>query len=53
MASVERKLEAEVRMRDLIEREGLPPPDHIEYGYTCIRLIWWERKLAVIVDLDD
>jgi hypothetical protein len=52
MASLERKREAERRMQELIEREGLPAPDEIEYGATCIRLFWNEQKLVVVVDLD-
>jgi len=40
-------------MLELIENYGLPQPDWIEYGQACIRVIWLERKLAVVVDLDD
>jgi hypothetical protein len=53
MASLAQKIKAEKRMRDLLEESGLPQPDHVEYGYTCIRLFFMEPKLVVVVDIDD
>ena len=53
MATYTQKIEAERRVRDLLEREGLPLPDRIEYGHGCIRLLWLERKLALVVDIDE
>ena len=35
----------------MLEQGGLPQPDEIEYGYTCIRLFWHEPKAAMVVDL--
>jgi hypothetical protein len=52
MASLEQKLQAEIKMRELIEEAGLPAPDEIEYGYTCIRLFWREQNAVVIIDID-
>jgi hypothetical protein len=52
MAPRARKLEAEKRMRDLLESDGLPQPDAIEYGEECIRLFFNDSKLVVIVELD-
>jgi hypothetical protein len=40
-------------MRDLLEDAGLPQPDHVEYGYTCIRLFFMDTKTVVVVDIDD
>ncbi len=31
---------------------GLPEPDQIEYGDTCIRLFWEEAKTALVIDID-
>jgi hypothetical protein len=53
MATLAQKIETEKRMRDLLETNGLPPPDYVEYGYTCIRLIFEEPKLCVIIDIDE
>jgi hypothetical protein len=53
MAPLARKVDAERRMRELLETGGLPQPDEIEYGYECIRLFFYESKLVVIVDLDE
>jgi hypothetical protein len=53
MAPLARKIDAERRMRELLESGGLPQPDAIEYGYECIRLFFNESKLVVIIDLDD
>ena len=52
MATLEQKIRAEVRVRELIETEGLPEPDEIEYGHTCIRLRWHESKVVLVVDID-
>ena len=52
MASLARKIDAERRMRDLLEMEGIPQPDAVEYGHTCVRLFWTKSKHCVIVDLD-
>ena len=52
MAPLAQKIDAERRMRDLLESGGLPQPDAIEYGDECIRLFFNETKLVVIVDLD-
>jgi hypothetical protein len=52
MASLAQKIETERRMRDLLEDEGLPQPDYVEYGYTCIRLIYTESKTCVVIDVD-
>ena len=38
------KIEAETRMRDLLEESGLPQPDYVEYGFTCIRLFFNDTK---------
>jgi len=40
-------------MLEMIENGGLPQPDWIEYGETCIRVFWNESKVVVIVDLDE
>ena len=40
-------------MRTLLEDAGLPEPDEVEYGEDCIRLLWHDRKVAVVVDFDD
>ena len=53
MATLAQKIRAEQRMRDLLEEGGLPQPDYIEYGYTCIRLIFEEPKLCVVIDIDE
>ena len=52
MATLAQKIEAEKRMRDLLEQGGLPQPDHVEYGFTCIRLFYEERKVVVVIDID-
>lgn len=37
----------------MIEDHGLPQPDAVEYGYTCVRLLWAEEKVVLIVDIDE
>ena len=52
MASLTDKRRVERQMMDLITESGTEPPDAIEYGYGCVRFIWTERKLAVVIDID-
>jgi hypothetical protein len=52
MATLAQKIDAERRMRDLLEQHGLPQPDEVEYGFTCIRLYFHEVKRVVVVDID-
>jgi hypothetical protein len=53
MATLKKKIEAERRMRDLLESGGLPEPDLIEYDDDCIRLFFEATKTVVVIDLDD
>ena len=53
MATLAQKIEAEMRMRDLLEDNGLPQPDRVEYGFTCIRLFFNDTKHVIIIDIDD
>ena len=53
VATLAQKIEAEKRMRDLLEENGLPQPDYVEYGYTCIRLLYMESKTCVVIDIDE
>ena len=53
MATLEEKIKVELQLRKMIEDEGMPEPDHIEYGYTCIRAIWLESRVALVIDIDD
>ena len=52
MKTLKDKIAAEVRLRDLLDTEGLPAPDEVEYGHACIRLLWNESKVALTVDLE-
>jgi hypothetical protein len=53
MATLQQKIQAEVKMRELCQEHGLPTPDAIEYGYTCIRVFWHETKTVLVIDIDD
>jgi hypothetical protein len=52
MATMAEKIECERKMRSMLARTDLPEPDRIEYGCTCIWVIWEEPKVAVRVDID-
>ena len=52
MATLAQKIEMERRMRELLEANDIPQPDFVEYGFTCIRLFYEERKLVVVIDID-
>jgi len=53
MATLDQKIKAETRMRELLEENGLPQPDYVEYGFTCVRLFFNDTKTVVVVDIDD
>jgi hypothetical protein len=53
MATLQRKIDVERRLRDMLAAEELPEPDRIEYCRTCVRAFWDEQKLVVVVDLDE
>jgi hypothetical protein len=53
MATLAQKIETETRMRKLLEDGGLPQPDRVEYGFTCIRLFFEETMTVVVVDIDE
>jgi hypothetical protein len=53
MATLAQKIEAEKRMRDLLAEGGLPQPDHVEYGFTCVRFFFNSTKHVVVIDIDD
>lgn len=53
LATLREKRTAEQSARAMLDDHGLPQPDHVEYGATCVRLIWNEEKLVLIVDIDD
>jgi hypothetical protein len=52
MATLVQKREAEKRMRELLGEHGLPQPDYVEYGFTCIRLFFNDTKHVVVIDID-
>jgi hypothetical protein len=52
MSTIEHKIAAEVKVRELLREQDVPPPDEIEYGHQCIRLLWHEPKVALVVDLE-
>ena len=53
MATLKQKIDAEQRGREMLDQGGLPQPDYVEYGYTCIRFFWVERKAAMIIEIDE
>lgn len=42
---------AEHNARAMLDNHGLLQPDDVEYGDRCIRLLWHEERLAVVVEL--
>ncbi|HTX30875.1 MAG TPA: hypothetical protein VMD09_05790 [Solirubrobacteraceae bacterium] len=53
MATLREKIAAEQSARAMLDDHGLPQPDEVEYGYTCIRLLWHEEKACMIVQIDE
>jgi hypothetical protein len=53
MATLAKKIEVEARTREMLEAEGTPPPDWVEYGFGCIRLFWTASRTCLVVDIDE
>jgi hypothetical protein len=53
MATLAKKIEVETKTREMLEAEGTPPPDRVEYGFGCIRLFWTNSKTCLVVDIDE
>jgi hypothetical protein len=53
MAPIDQKQRAERRLLRLLKDSGLPAPDEVQYGEDCVRFLWHDRKVAVVVDLED
>lgn len=53
MASLAQKIQCETQVRELLEQQGVPQPDEVEYGHGCVRLFFSEPKVVLVVDIDD
>jgi hypothetical protein len=53
MVALAQKIAAEHHTRALLEDHGLSQPDEVEYGLTCVRLIWHEQRLCLIVEIEE
>jgi hypothetical protein len=53
VAPIDQKQRVERRMWSLLREYGLPLPDEVQHGERCVRFLWHDRKVAVVVDLDD
>lgn len=53
MATLAQKIRAEKRLRELLAENGLPQPDFVEYGFTCVRFFFDDVKRVVIIDIDE
>ena len=53
MATLAEKIQCERDAREMLRNGGLPEPDRVEYGHTCIRLFWEESKVVLVVDIDE
>jgi hypothetical protein len=52
MATLKQKIRAEHAGRAMLERAGVPQPDAVEYGHTCIRFFWNGPKVVLVIDID-
>jgi hypothetical protein len=42
---------AEQRIRGLLRENNIDAPDVVEYAPSCLRLLWNDRKVAIVIDL--
>ena len=50
-ATLAHKIACEQDTRAMLDDHGLPQPDEVEYGEGCIRLLWIEPKVCLVVDI--
>jgi hypothetical protein len=53
MAPIDEKQRVERRFLQLVEDCGLPAPDEVRYRTRSVEFLWLDRKVAVVVDLDE
>jgi hypothetical protein len=53
MSSLNKKVLAEHRVRELLRSQGIAQPDAVEYGYTCVRFFFHESNTCLVVDIDE
>jgi hypothetical protein len=53
MPPTSQHLAAERDFRTLLADNELPPPDEVEYDEASVVFVWREKKLVVVVDLDE
>ncbi len=53
VATLAKKIEVETKARAMLEAEGTPQPDRVEYGFGCIRFFWTDPKVCLVIDIDD
>jgi hypothetical protein len=53
MASLAQKTRAEKVAREFLETNGFDQPDRVEYGEECIRLLFEEPRVVLVIDLDE
>ena len=52
MSTLKHHLEADVRIRRLLEENGLPAPDAIEYEEHSVWVFWDEPRVALEIELE-
>jgi hypothetical protein len=53
MATLKQKIRAELKVRELLERESVALPDRIEYEDASVRLYWDGPKVGLVVDISE
>lgn len=51
MVPIDVKRQCERRVLATLDDAGLPPPDEVEFGEVCVRFLWHDSKVALVVDL--
>lgn len=52
-STLKAKIAAEHKLRQLLAADGLPQPDEVEYGHSCVRFLFHESRTCIVVDLDE
>ncbi|MGA2930394.1 MAG: hypothetical protein ABSG43_31290 [Solirubrobacteraceae bacterium] len=52
MAAIDQMQKAERMLRKLLEREGLPEPDDVEYAGNGVNFVWHDQMVVVQIEVD-
>jgi hypothetical protein len=51
--TLRQKKAAEQDARAMLDDHGVRQPDEVEYGHGCVRLLWHDERVAMVIDVTE